>query len=349
MTMGGPDSFYTPTYLAEQLVGYIPDCGIHSVADFCVGDGRLLAAAHQRFPNAMLFGMDIDQDVIKALLSQHCDWELRVCDFTNDEQVNKIIQKEFDLILLNPPFSCKGSIINIIEFEGMTFKVSTAMMFIMKALRFLSKNGTMYAILPVSCVHSQKDRKAWNYLESKYNAYILAEHNRITFSGRCAPNIALVSIGKPNNNIPEIHRSSYKILSDAVIEVTRGSVRMQGLNYSECKKDVRLIHTTNLLKGRLTNVARIKGNYNRVEDGYGVLIPRVCNPKPQKIVLLKRKEKFVLSDCVIFLRTESVGKAKEVYESIMNNWQDFVQLYSGTGAQYTTIERVKEAFPALTN
>ena len=345
MTMGGPDSFYTPTYLAEQLVGYIPDCGIQSVADFCVGDGRLLAAAHQRFPNAMLFGVDIDHDVIKVLLSQHCDWELRVCDFTNDEQVNKIIQKEFDLILLNPPFSCKGSIINIIEFEGMTFKVSTAMMFLLKAIRFLSEKGTMYAILPVSCVYSQKDRKAWNYLESKYNAYILAEHNRITFSGKCAPNIALVSIGKLKNEISEIHRQSHKILSNAVIEVTRGSVRMQGLNYSECKKDVRLIHTTNLLNGRLTEVARIKGNYNRVEDGYGVLIPRVCNPNPQKIVLLKRKEKFVLSDCVIFLRTENADKAKEVYNSIMNNWQDFVQLYSGTGAQYTTLERVKKAFP----
>ena len=194
MKMGGPDSFYTPIYLAEQLVGYIPECGIQTVADFCVGDGRLLAAAHQRFPNAMLFGVDIDQDVIKALKSQHRDWELRACDFTNDEQVNIIIQKEFDIILLNPPFSCKGSIINIIEFEGMTFKVSAAMMFIMKALRFLSRIGTMYAILPVSCVYSQKDRKAWNYLESKYNAYILAEHNRITFSGKCAPNIALVSI-----------------------------------------------------------------------------------------------------------------------------------------------------------
>ena len=33
----------------------------------------------------------------------------------------------------------------------------------------------------------------------------------------------------------------------------------------------------------------------------------------------------------------------------MNNWQVFVRLYSGTGAQYTTIERVKAMFPIPNN
>ena len=350
--MGGPDSFYTPVYMAEQLVGYVPESDVHTIADFCVGDGRLLTAVHKRFPNAQLFGMDIDRDIVNKLASQHADWVLTICDFIDDEKVDKIVSrhlKEFDLILLNPPFSCKGSIINIVECEGIRFKASTAMMFILKAIRFLSKNGGMYAILPISCVYSQKDRKAWKYLEKQYNACVLSEHSRISFAGKCAPNIALVYMGNQIHAFQETARLSNNILSSLVVEVTRGSIRMQGLKYTENRGGVRLIHTTNLLRGKLINVAKIEGNLNRVECGYGVLIPRVCNPNPQKIVLMNKLQKFVLSDCVIFLRTETLEHAKVVYESIMNNWQVFVRLYSGTGAQYTTIERVKTMFPIPNN
>lgn len=343
--MGGPDSFYTPTYLAEQLVRYVTKLDVRTIADFCVGDGRLLAAAHQRFHKAQLFGMDIDQEIINQLSNQHNDWVLNVCDFKDDEEVNRIVQKNFDLILLNPPFSCKGSIINIIEHEGITFKVSTAMMFILKAIRFLSQSGSMYAILPVSCVYSQKDRKAWNYLKDQYNAHILAEHNRISFVGKCAPNIVLVYVGNQKKDVNKPQQQISIILSHSVKEVTRGIVRMQGLHYSKSKKSILLVHTTNLQDGKLVNLTRIKGNYNRIEEGCGVLIPRVCNPNPHKIVLVRNRKKIVLSECVIFLKTATPELAEEVYNSIMRNWQVFVQIYTGTGAQYTTMERVKAMFP----
>lgn len=350
--MGGPDSFYTPVYMAEQLVGYVQESDVHTIADFCVGDGRLLTAVHKRFPNAQLFGMDIAREIVNKLANQHADWVLTTCDFIDDEKVDKIVSrhlKEFDLILLNPPFSCKGSIINIVECEGIRFKVSTAMMFILKAIRFLSKNGGMYAILPISCVYSQKDRRAWKYLEKQYNACVLSEHSRISFAGKCAPNIALVYIGNQRHEIQESQKQSSNILSSSVIKVTRGSVRMQGLKYTEDRKGIRLIHTTNLLNGKLVNVSKIEENVNSTECGYGVLIPRVCNPNLKKIVLLKKLQKFVLSDCVIFLKTETVEQAQDVYNSIINNWQVFVRLYSGTGAQYTTIERVKAMFPVPNN
>ena len=292
MMMGGPDSFYTPVYMAEQLVGYVSESDIHTIADFCVGDGRLLAAVHKRFPNAQLFGMDIAQDIVNKLASQHSDWVLTICDFINDEQVEKIVPqllKEFDLILLNPPFSCRGSIINTVDYEGIRFKVSTAMMFILKAIRFLSKNGGMYAILPISCVYSQKDRKAWTFLKRQYNAHVLAEYSRINFARKCAPNIALVYIGNQRHEIQENQKQSSNILSSSVIKVTRGSVRMQGLKYTEDRKGIRLIHTTNLLNGKLVNVSKIEENVNSTECGYGVLIPRVCNPNPKKIVKYIRK------------------------------------------------------------
>lgn len=347
--MGGPDSFYTPMHIANQLISYVELSQILTVADFCVGDGRLLDAAHRRFPWAKLYGFDIDGEIIEQLARQHDDWGLRVCDFTDDEHAKEVIhtlQREFDLILLNPPFTCRGSIINIVNCDGLSFKVSTAMMFVLKALRYMSMRGGMYAILPISCIYSQKDRLAWNYLKSNYNAVVLSEYCRITFHGKCAPSITLVYIGNQMHSSSEVGSKQNDVkLSTQVNKVTRGRVRMQDLLYSDNKKDLRLIHTTNLQNGKLVNVRRIEGYHNYVESGYGVLIPRVCNPNQGKVVIKKNKWKFILSDCVIFLKTDTLQQACDVYDFIINNWRNFVRLYSGTGAQYTTLERVKTMFP----
>lgn len=69
------------------------------------------------------------------------------------------------MILLNPPFTCKGSIIEHVNLGEQDFKVSTAMLFLMRALRFLSDNGGLYAIMPISIIYSEKDKQAWNYLK----------------------------------------------------------------------------------------------------------------------------------------------------------------------------------------
>lgn len=106
----------------------------------------------------------------------------------------------------------------------------------------------------------------------------------------------------------------------------------------------KLIHTTNMQNGSLVHLKSIvPGLVARVE-GFGVVIPRVCNPNPSKIVLLDGSESYVLSDCVIVLRSASKHDAVSVRQYILNNWAAFVSIYKGTGAQYTTLARVKDLF-----
>lgn len=84
------------------------------------------------------------------------------CDFKDDDSVNNVQflhDNTFDLVVLNPPFTCKGSVVEHLEFEREEFKVSTAMLFSMRVLRYLSERGGLYAILPISCVYSEKDKK----------------------------------------------------------------------------------------------------------------------------------------------------------------------------------------------
>ena len=155
------DPFYTPTPLATKLADYVDVDHVKRIADFCIGDGELIRAVRNKYPDAICYGVDICNDVIANLKEKHSDWKLAVCDFEDDESVNHvdfIREMLFDLIMMNPPFTCKGSIVEIIEFEGLEFKVSTAMKFVMRALEHLSAEGGLYAILPISCVYSDKDK-----------------------------------------------------------------------------------------------------------------------------------------------------------------------------------------------
>lgn len=340
------DSYYTPSSLADKLVNYIVPAQISRAVDFCVGDGNLLKAVAKRYNNAKLYGTDISGDALIKLSNQCPNWHLGKCNFKTDKSVNSVPflkDRLFDLIVLNPPFTCKGSVVENLKFEGGEYRVSTAMFFLMKALKYLAPNGGLYAILPISCVYSVKDRKAWDYLKAHYNACILEESNKVCFTSKCAPNIVLVYVGHYKVNGIE-KTNTFDFSSLVVTSIVRGCVRMQNLQYSKSKNAVPLIHTTNLQKGKLVNLKCIMPRNNILVNGNGVVIPRVCNPSPDKIALLDENLIYALSDCVIVLRTKNRIDAKKIRDSIIKHWHDFLLVYKGTGAQYTTLERLRTLF-----
>ena len=96
-------------------------------------------------------------------------------------------------------------------------------------------------------------------------------------------------------------------------------------------------------KGELVDVGRVPKGIKEAVKGYGVLIPRVCNPNKEKVVLLK-KEECVLSDCVVLLKTRTKRQAEQLKTYLVDNWAEFTKIYVGTGARYVTMERLKEYF-----
>ena len=81
------DAFYTPPDIAEEMVSAIRRSSLACVADFAVGDGRLLRAVEARLRTKHLIGMDIvevapayDQSQITALAAAHIACDL-ICLF----------------------------------------------------------------------------------------------------------------------------------------------------------------------------------------------------------------------------------------------------------------------------
>ncbi|MES2276782.1 MAG: methyltransferase [Bacteroidota bacterium] len=336
------DSFYTPKILADKLVSFSKKRHFNSVADFCVGDGELLRSAKLKWPEIKCFGSDISEDAIKATGEVHPDWALSQMDFLDDNSryKSKILNTQplYELILLNPPFSCIGGTIHTVEFDGEQFPASTAMKFLVTALKYLEKTGALYAILPTSIAYSQKDSKLWNALEKKLNLSILEEPKRKYFKD-CAPNVILVSLNdfSQESKYKNITRIS---LDFEDVSVFRGKVSMNLISNPAGTKF--LIHSTNIRNNELVNLS-IKLDKKLSEiTGPAILMPRVGKPKPSKMCIIYSNETYVLSDCIIAIKFKNIKETKLLYRYILNNWELIEDMFKGTGARYITLDKINQ-------
>lgn len=335
------DLHYTPTILAEHLISFIKKKDVFSVADFCVGEGELLKAAKNKWPNVRLYGCDISERTVNLMKKNHIDWTLGKCDFLNPKsRKNSIILKnKYDLILLNPPFTCKGSTIESILFDDTEYHMSTAMAFFVEAIQYLKDEGIMYAILPQSIAYSQKDEKIRSYLKEKYNFRILEERNNQEFE-KCAPNIVLASIND-KNIFPLDHDPKQLVTEIEELKIQRGNISMHEIK--EVKEDaIYLIHSTNLRNQEIVDLKFKVNNIRSRIEGPALLIHRVGQPDINKLSIIPPSEAYALSDCVIGLKCETIEECCILRELIVKNWSDFSALYKGTGAKYVTIERLKK-------
>jgi len=339
------DSFYTPKVLAEKLVDFIIG-NPSSAIDFCIGDGDLMKAIENRFPGITCFGTDISDDAIGYLMKQKSSWHLQTCNFLEDEEISNIefLKQKQDVILLNPPFTCKGSSIEYVKFDEKLFKVSTAMLFLIRAISFLSSVGGIYAIMPISCVYSQKDKIAWDYLKEIYNACILEEPERVQFSNRCSPSVVFVYVGYKVHPLKRAAQQFASFKNLPVKEVVRGRLSPCDVKFTDSRFGMSFLHTTNLQNGKIYGMKKIERPMKSYIKCNGVAIPRVCNPNINKVVLLNPSKIYALSDCIIVLKAATTEDAQSVRNFIVDHWSYFKQLYKGTCAKYTTVDRIKSLF-----
>lgn len=347
LKMPGPDAYYTPDGLATRLLNFVVGKP-RTAVDFCVGDGGLLKATKHRFEDIACHGIDISEDVIDRLAIREPSWHLGQCDFRDAEALAKIpflLGATFDLIVMNPPFTCRGSSIEKVTIGDEEYHVSTAMSFLLGALSFLSETGAIYAILPVGCVYSQKDRKCWEYLKNYYHACVLSEVQKAYFNNKCAPNIVLVYLGRKPYPHEEVKIGQAEAQTMVELQgISRGQLGVNEMKKVKVgKKRLPYIHTTNMRKGELVDVSFTREGLKKSVKGNGVLIPRVCNPNLEKIVVYDGKEA-ILSDCVILLHTRTKEEAVQLKRYLVKNWEEFNKNYVGTGARYVTIERLRKYF-----
>lgn len=343
------DQYFTPDYVAEQLVAPFRRRKIQSVADFAAGDGELLRAAEAKWPNASIFATDLDPKCASKLKRDHDNWNIGICDFLNERsrKQNKFLPSltgRLDLILLNPPFGSRGKAVSHNLPNRRKINCSVAMAFILTSLTYLSKEGTILAVVPASSLKSVRDQFAWEFVMQKFVVQSFLECNKKTFSG-CAAKTELIRILK-RKNIPLVQKKA-RSRNIASVCIVRGAVPMHAARNGLAGPGFPIVHTTDLQESKLIATKHSIKQCRRYVLGPAVLIPRVGLPTTNKCVLYLRRRKLVLSDCVIGLECETTVAARLVQDTLKNNWQSFSRHYSSTCAPYLTLKDLESALAVL--
>ena len=344
------DQVRTPTQVAKRLVGLRAGSrAIGLVADFAAGDGALLRAATQRWPKASLVATDIDLRVVRSLRKNNPGWRVGRVDFLKaDSRVRSALVKsvmgKVDLLLLNPPFSCRGGTRVTVQSGDHAVACSVAMAFLIECLNYLSNHGELRAVLPASVLFSQKDAEARRAIGTQAELVTHAEYGRDTFDG-CYPSTVLVCV-KRTQRVPQPATPPANTIRSlgalGRLELIRGSVQMHEVRLSGAQDAIPLVHTTDLGASTRQPQRRVRMR-GRTVSGPAVLIPRVGMPSVEKVALHLSKSQILLSDCVLALRCSSRRQARLVRSAIRMEWSEFRRIYRGTCAPYTTVGRLAEA------
>lgn len=340
------DSYYTPRDAAAKLVtqlGFVP----YLVADFCVGGGELLRACTVNFPKAKYVAIDKSRKAIRTLHAMNKEWEVFCADFLDDKSMAQtgVEVNSFDLVVLNPPFTCRGTKYRI-TLDGQVFSGSKALLFLTRALSYVRNGGVLRAILPTGTICAERDAELVRYLRKNYKFKVYGRSSRISFGGK-TPNVIFIDMRKAlNMSVSKIMpMTATRKKFEPPEYLIRGCLNVVDAN--KIRKNVyedgllRYIHTTDLQSGRVqASDFWILRTGQRIVSGHSVLLPRVGTPSRDKICIVSKGNSYILSDCVMAVRCKSGRSSQELKRLILGQWNKYQQIYVGTGAQYTTLRRL---------
>ena len=346
------DTHYTPRLLASKLVAFAEDPHPSVVADLCAGYGDLLLEAENTWPHADYVAVDIDRQSVQHLRRLRPTWRVGRCDLTNPlsrahSSVLKRLGKHISLLLLNPPFSCRGSARLTAATADGPIHASTAMFFLVTSLTYLNHSGCAVAVLPTGVLHNQKDRAAWKYIHSRYSVSV-ADGPQPGVFPRSSASTAVVRIS-PHKTLPTLPLELGPITPTRrefiTVQLTRGCQPLFRLRNQST--GTTLVHSTDLRDATVIFNGLRSDNVQRSIAGPAVLIPRVGQLTETKIAVLCSRSPVVLSDCVIGLGTRSLEDARELRKRLVDNFHLLNAQYVGTGAPFVTLDRLTKALSFL--
>ena len=183
--------YYTPSELAQELLQLIPNnIPITKIADICCGTWNLLNAAHSRFPNAKLTGIDINEKVIDNAIDGATFIATDGRDFANEMNNNGV---HFDLLLSNPPFGLLNSTQK--KYSGkdcvQSFKRYESELLYANYL-LLDNNGYLLVILPVTYARGSQYKSHRIWIANNFDILNIVELPTNTFGNKSLHTVALV-------------------------------------------------------------------------------------------------------------------------------------------------------------
>ena len=345
------DAFYTPSEISEKMIGAIEAGSADIVADFAAGAGDLLEAARARWPLGRIVATDISRAAVMALKRIQPRWEVGRCDFLSGHsrgscRVLSGLENRVSVVLLNPPFSCRGGTICRVIGNGYEMQSSRGMAFVLNALRYLAPDGELVCVLPAGSLHTQKDQRAWAFLRTFFHVYLVSRNGHKTFDG-CFARTVLVRLRR--RALPRRVRNATSTSGNPKadlgrVTLYRGRLPMYVVK-GEGGNSVPLIHSTCLRHSSVDFKQFATGRLSHAITGPTILLPRVGRPDKSKVVLYRGRRLFVMSDCVLGLQCAFNPAA--VHSHILKEWSLISRLYKGTGARFLTVAALAEGLRGL--
>jgi hypothetical protein len=337
------DRHYTPDAIATALVQILAKRPA-VVADFAAGDGALLRAARRRWPDTKIVATDIDPRAVgKLLLMKRAKAER--CDFLSSlsrgrSRVLTNCESGANVVLLNPPFTCPGSITRSASIGESEIKCSVAMAFVLTSIKYLATNGVVAAILPASCMTSDKDSAARAALSRRFQITWKTFSPAEEFAG-CAVSVVFMLVEPGEGQRMPPRRALALVGSERFRAVlTRGTMPMNKARDLIGRRGLPLVHTTSLQNNRVHSGDVISSDRSLI-SGPAIFLPRVGKFRPDKIALKTTQNPVVISDCVFAIRGLSVTALNRLFKRLVASADYLSTGYSGSCAKYITTERLQ--------
>lgn len=311
------------------------------IADFSSGDGALLIEAKSKWPNAHIVANDICQFSLRIVRDKIHNPQLYCIDFFDhlEHTLNSTLsalRNKCDIILSNPPYSYRG-ITKFEDFDSKTnFQCPKSLIFILHSIKYLKKNGQLIALLPHGALHGTRSFEAIQYLKHYCNISEHTIYNEKTFK-KCSATTQLVSITKRNvNHTFEIKKNTFT----NTLSIQRGNTTP---NHKNKSNGFNLIHSTSLKEnGIVPEKNKFGDEKSKTIASPSIIIQRVGKIKKHKIGLYSGKDTVSISDCILAIPVKTTKDGNIIIEKIHNNWDEFVNLYTGTCAKHISIQKLHD-------
>jgi predicted RNA methylase len=337
--------------LAKALVASVRDLNPTVIADLAAGEGDLLFEAEGIWPLAKFVGTDIDPVAVRRLRRLRPDWNVGRANLRSGRSRARCTALEcaagsVSLLLLNPPFSCRGAARFQVDVPEGELSASAAMSFVLTAAKYLAANGAIVAILPLGCLHNDKDAQAWAYIRKRYRVAVVATYGKNAFPHSTASTVIVrLSPLRDGAQIVVKRASRRRKKLKLRVQLVRGCCPLHR-SRKERNRPV-LVHYTDLRNATVHLNGRRGYGPHRCIQGPAVLIPRVGNMTVDKVALFDSPTRIMISDCVIALKTSSQRHACAVRQRLVSRFSSLRKQYVGTGAPFITMARLTKALQSV--
>lgn len=352
------DAVYTPPAIAESLLQLIRSIRRKQpiIADFSAGEGELLRAARKRWPHAALVANDAAARPVQKLRRALGPVRTASCDFFDTNACGRSrtlrsVERGCDIILANPPFSARGGMAKrLVVREGPIVRGSPAGIYLLRCTAYLRRRGRLLAIMPASFESSEKDAEVRSRLRALGRLTIESALPSNAFPSY-RPNTVIVAFRLGDRSQGGQQATPQPLLLPAAtprlrVVLVRGLIPNGG-RFSKQSQMARFAHTTHVAKhGIEFAIARVPDGARSVR-GPSLLLPRIGQPRLDKVATYRGRVPLYLSDCLFALTVQQSGMLDDLLSRVRSNWFALRDAYSGTGAPYLTITKLVQVLQSL--